>query len=78
MNAFVRPRPVERPELRLVGFHNAAGSAAVYEPLARRLPPGWDLLVYELPGRGKRELHAAVAQRLAVPSYHLADKEKAA
>jgi surfactin synthase thioesterase subunit len=54
VNPFVRPRPVARPALRLVGFHHAGGSSAVYYPLCRSLPADWDLLLLDLPGRGKR------------------------
>ncbi|MGS2642886.1 alpha/beta fold hydrolase [Streptosporangium sp. LJ11] len=51
---FVRPRPVEDPELRLLVFHHAGGSAAAYYPLVHSLPPTWDLVLIDLPGRGKR------------------------
>ncbi|HEU5107302.1 MAG TPA: alpha/beta fold hydrolase [Micromonosporaceae bacterium] len=54
MRQFVRPRPVDDPALRFIGFHHAGGSAAVLHPLARRLPPDWDALLLDLPGRGKR------------------------
>lgn len=53
-DAFVRPRPVRDPELRLVVFHHAGGSAAQYFPLTRAVPEGWDVLLLDLPGRGKR------------------------
>jgi surfactin synthase thioesterase subunit len=45
---------VAHPVVRLVGFHHAGGSAAVYYPLHRHLPLDWDLLLLDLPGRGKR------------------------
>jgi surfactin synthase thioesterase subunit len=51
--AFVRPRAVAEPALRLVVIHHAGGSAATYFPLARLLPPDWELLLLDLPGRGK-------------------------
>lgn len=54
MTAFVRPRRPEAPVLRLVVFHHAGGSAASYYPLTRGLPDGWDLLLLDLPGRGRR------------------------
>ncbi|WP_329564321.1 thioesterase II family protein [Kitasatospora sp. NBC_01266] len=50
----MRPRPVERPALRLLGFHHAGGSSGVYWPMARQLPEDWDLVLIDLPGRGKR------------------------
>ncbi|GAA3155568.1 alpha/beta fold hydrolase [Streptomyces rameus] len=53
-DAFVRPRSVPDPELRLVVFHHAGGSAAQYFPLTRVTPPGWEVLLLDLPGRGKR------------------------
>ncbi len=54
MNPFIRPRPVDEPGVRLIGFHHAGGSAAVYHPMVRVLPANWDLLLLDLPGRGKR------------------------
>jgi surfactin synthase thioesterase subunit len=51
--AFVRPRAVSEPALRLVVVHHAGGSAATYFPLARLLPADWELLLLDLPGRGK-------------------------
>ncbi|WIN00595.1 alpha/beta fold hydrolase [Actinoplanes oblitus] len=51
---FVRPRRVADPELTLVVFHHAGGSAAGYHPLTRWLPERWDLLILDMPGRGKR------------------------
>jgi surfactin synthase thioesterase subunit len=51
---FVRPRPHDSPSLRLIVFHHAGGSAAMYHALAAELPLDWELLVLELPGRGKR------------------------
>ncbi|MGW6913933.1 thioesterase II family protein [Kitasatospora sp. NPDC054939] len=51
---FVRPRAVEDPELRVIGFHHAGGSASAYYPLHRELPETWELLLLDLPGRGKR------------------------
>ncbi|WP_254716813.1 thioesterase II family protein [Actinomadura sp. WMMB 499] len=53
----VRPRPVRDPELRLVVFHHAGGSSAAYVPLVRALPGDWELLLLDLPGRGR--LHRA-------------------
>ncbi len=57
---FVRPRPVDDPTLRLIGFHHAGGSAAVYHSLIHQLPPDWDLLLLDLPGRGKRHAQTPV------------------
>lgn len=54
MNPFIRPRSVAEPEVRLIGFHHAGGSAAVYHPMIHELPATWDLLLLDLPGRGKR------------------------
>ncbi len=60
MNPFVRPRPVEHPTLRVIGFHHAGGSAAVYHPLIHQFPREWDLLLLDLPGRGKRHTQTPV------------------
>jgi surfactin synthase thioesterase subunit len=54
VSPFVRPRPVDDPEVRLVVFHHAGGSAAAYYPMVQHVPPTWDLLLLELPGRGQR------------------------
>lgn len=54
MTAFVRPRHVDHPTLRLIVFHHAGGSAATYHPLAQQLPCEWEVLLHELPGRGGR------------------------
>ncbi|AEV87031.1 S-acyl fatty acid synthase thioesterase, medium chain [Actinoplanes sp. SE50] len=51
---FVQPRRLADPELTLVVFHHAGGSAAGYHPLTRWLPASWDLLILDMPGRGKR------------------------
>lgn len=59
MNAFLRPRAVDRPALRFIGFHHAGGSAAAYCPLARRLPPDWDIVLHDLPGHGRRRSEPA-------------------
>jgi surfactin synthase thioesterase subunit len=49
----VRPRAVPRPDLRLVLLHHAGGSAAAYRGWAEHFPPGWDVCLVELPGRGR-------------------------
>jgi medium-chain acyl-[acyl-carrier-protein] hydrolase len=54
MSFFVRPRPVANPSLRLIVFHHAGGSAAMYHPLSVGIPADWELLILDLPGRGKR------------------------
>jgi surfactin synthase thioesterase subunit len=58
MHPFVRPRPVEHPRVRLVVFHHAGGSASSYFPLVHGMPDDWDLLLLDLPGRGKRHRSA--------------------
>ncbi|MER5435284.1 alpha/beta fold hydrolase [Streptomyces sp. NPDC002588] len=54
MTPFVRPRPVDRPALRLIGFHHAGGSSTAYYPMGRAIPDDWELLLLDLPGRAKR------------------------
>lgn len=54
MSYFVRPRPLANPSLRLIAFHHAGGSAAMYHPMSAWLPADWELLILDLPGRGKR------------------------
>jgi surfactin synthase thioesterase subunit len=53
-STYIRPRPLDDPALRVIGFHHAGGSAAVYYPLTKELPQDWDLVLLDLPGRGKR------------------------
>jgi medium-chain acyl-[acyl-carrier-protein] hydrolase len=53
MTAFVRPRPQASPSLRVIAFHHAGGSAAMYYPMGAGLPASWELLILDLPGRGK-------------------------
>ncbi|MBO1416425.1 thioesterase II family protein [Streptomyces sp. FH025] len=59
---FIRPRVVEDPELRLIGFHHAGGSGSAYFPLHKELPPTWELLLLDLPGRGKRYGQAPIEE----------------
>jgi medium-chain acyl-[acyl-carrier-protein] hydrolase len=54
MSFFVRPRSLENPTLRVIAFHHAGGSAAMYHPMGTELPDDWELLILDLPGRGKR------------------------
>ncbi|MCX4849544.1 thioesterase II family protein [Streptomyces sp. NBC_00893] len=58
MTVFVRPRRVADPVVRVVVIHHAGGSAAAYHPLTRHLPDDWELLLLDLPGRGKRHTEA--------------------
>jgi surfactin synthase thioesterase subunit len=54
MMPFVRPCPVDNPTVRLIAFHHAAGSSSSYFGLKSFIPADWDLLLHDLPGRGKR------------------------
>ncbi|MFD0430994.1 thioesterase II family protein [Streptomyces zhihengii] len=60
MSNFVRPRRLDAPAVRLVAFHHAGGSAASWFPLTRHLPVDWDVLLLDLPGRGKRHTEPAL------------------
>jgi surfactin synthase thioesterase subunit len=51
---FIRPRPVDDPAVRLFLLHPAGSSAMIFYPLVRLLPPDWDVLLLDLPGRGSR------------------------
>ncbi|HSV68386.1 MAG TPA: alpha/beta fold hydrolase [Mycobacteriales bacterium] len=73
MSPFLRPRPVEQPELRLIGFHHAGGSAAVYYPMSREFPPEWDLVLIDLPGRGKRHAETPLADMRELVDTVVAD-----
>ena len=57
---FARPRPHANPSLRLIAFHHAGGSAAMYHPISAQLPEDWELLILDLPGRGKRFAEAPI------------------
>jgi surfactin synthase thioesterase subunit len=61
MSFFARPRPHANPSLRLIAFHHAGGSAAMYHPISAQLPPDWELLILDLPGRGKRYAEAPIS-----------------
>src|SRR6185295_17874531 len=54
MSCFVRPRPLADPSLRVIAFHHAGGSAAMYHAMSAEMPADWELLLLDLPGRGKR------------------------
>ncbi|GAA3824500.1 alpha/beta fold hydrolase [Streptomyces coacervatus] len=73
MNAFIRPRPVNAPALRLIGFHHAGGSAGSYHRMGRHLPDDWDLLLYDLPGRGRRHAEPPAGDWATVLRRVLAD-----
>jgi medium-chain acyl-[acyl-carrier-protein] hydrolase len=61
MSFFARPRPHAHPSLRLIVFHHAGGSAAMYHPISAQLPQDWELLILDLPGRGKRYAEAPIS-----------------
>jgi surfactin synthase thioesterase subunit len=73
MTAFVRPRPVADPAVRLVVFHHAGGSAAAYFPLTRCVPADWDVLLLDLPGRGKRHARPALESIAELAAVATAD-----
>lgn len=54
MTGIVRPRPQPAPSMRLIAFHHAGGSAAMYHSMSAELPDTWDLILVDLPGRGSR------------------------
>lgn len=66
---FVRPRPLAEPRLRLVVIHHAGGSAAAYFPLSRHLPPAWEPLLLDLPGRGKAHAHRPLADMAGLAAW---------
>lgn len=51
---FYRPRPHEDALVRVLLFHHAGGSAAAYHKWHRSFPEWADLVLVELPGRGRR------------------------
>ncbi|GAA3725316.1 thioesterase II family protein [Salinactinospora qingdaonensis] len=52
---FRRPNSVSQPTLRLAMFHHAGGSATMYLPMSEELPADWDLLLFDMPGRGTNQ-----------------------
>lgn len=75
MNPFIRPRPVDHPNLRIFGFHHAGGSAASYYPMSRELPDDWDLMLLDLPGRGKRHAQRPLEDLRGVVAQAMTDLE---
>ncbi|MEV0131626.1 alpha/beta fold hydrolase [Dactylosporangium sp. NPDC050688] len=73
MTAFIRPRPLTAPAVRLIGFHHAGGSAAAYFPMSRHLPADWDVALLDLPGRGKRAAEVPLSGMAAVVGRALED-----
>jgi medium-chain acyl-[acyl-carrier-protein] hydrolase len=73
MTGFVRPRPHPAPSLRLIVFHHAGGSAAMYYPMSAAVPPDWELLILDLPGRGKRYADAPMRDMPALIERVIAD-----
>ncbi|MFZ3473469.1 thioesterase II family protein [Streptomyces sp. 4.24] len=65
-DAFIRARTVDTPALRLIVVPHAGGSGNVYYPMSRHLPPAWDLLLLDLPGRGRRHASAPLADMASV------------
>jgi surfactin synthase thioesterase subunit len=75
VTAFLRSRPRHDARLRLIGFHHAGGSAATYYPLIRQLPADWDVLLLDLPGRGRRAGEAPHSEMDALIAATCADIE---
>ncbi|MEO1634569.1 MAG: alpha/beta fold hydrolase [Cyanobacteria bacterium J06631_9] len=50
----VRPQPQQSPQLRLLCFAYAGGSAWIFRPWAKQVPSHIEVCAIELPGRGKR------------------------
>jgi len=67
--AFVRPRAVAEPAVRLVVIHHAGGSAAAYFPLNGLLPADWELFLLDLPGRGKSHAHRQLTDMAALAAW---------
>lgn len=65
-DAFIRARTADDPGLRLVVIPHAGGSGNVYYPMSRHLPPGWELLLADLPGRGRRHARAPLTSMTAI------------
>ena len=57
---FSRPRPTDGADLRLLVFHHAGGSAAAYHKWHKHVPDWVDLVLVELPGRGRRFQEEAI------------------
>ncbi|MFF3905048.1 thioesterase II family protein [Streptomyces sp. NPDC001848] len=70
---FIRPRPLQDPAVRLVVCPHAGGSGSAYFPLARLLPDDWDVLLLDLPGRGKRHSAEPLRDMTAVAALAAGD-----
>ncbi|AGT09195.1 thioesterase II family protein [Paracoccus aminophilus] len=62
MTAWLRPRPVENPRLRLVMFHHAGGSGSTFFNIVKQMGEDVDVVLHELPGRGRRYAQAPIDQ----------------
>lgn len=63
MTVLVRPRRVADPAVRVVVIHHAGGSSAAVHPLTHHQPDDRELLMLDLPGRGKRHTEAPLDDR---------------
>jgi len=70
---FVRPAPQASPRVRLVVFPHAGGSGAAYHALRDGLPADWDLLLLDLPGRGRRHRETPLEDMAALVRLVAAD-----
>jgi surfactin synthase thioesterase subunit len=66
VNIFIRPRNLKWPRVRVVVFYHAGGSTAGYLPLVREFPDEWDVLLYDLPGHGRRHAETPLAEMTAI------------
>jgi medium-chain acyl-[acyl-carrier-protein] hydrolase len=57
---FFKPKPNPNATLSLFVFHHAGGSASAYHKWSRHLPEWIELVVVELPGRGRRMNEPAI------------------
>jgi medium-chain acyl-[acyl-carrier-protein] hydrolase len=73
MSCFVRPNPVANPALRVIAFHHAGGSAAMYHAMGAEMPADWELLILDLPGRGKRYAEDPISSTPALVARVVAD-----
>ncbi|MGI5520002.1 thioesterase II family protein [Micromonospora sp. CA-259024] len=71
--AFLRPAPVADPVARLVVFPHAGGSGSAYYPLVHKVPADWELLLLDLPGRGRQHRLAPLTDMAAVVKRATAD-----
>ncbi|WP_051831595.1 thioesterase II family protein [Streptomyces violens] len=71
--AVIRPRPVDRPALRVFLLHHAAGSHLAFTDWARHVPDDWEVCLFEAPGRGRTSDRPALRNARDLAEYFIGE-----